>query len=236
MTMLYAAAAVFLAIHLLISGTRLRDAITGVIGEGPYMGLFAAASLGTIVWLVIGYNAAQASGHDPQLYDLGPGIRHAGIAVIAIAFLLGVQGLFAANPTRVRGESAAGKDDTVKGVIRITRHPFLWGVALWSAFHLAANGDQASVILFGTFFVLSVLGTFSIDAKRKRKMGAAWNDFAAKTSNIPFAAVISGRNALHVGESFGWRFWVAAILFLAVLFSHARIFGVSPFPSGWVPY
>jgi uncharacterized membrane protein len=213
-----------------------RDAITGTIGEGPYMGLFSLASVGAIVWLVMAYNAAQKSGADPSLYDLGPGIRHLGIPVIAIAFFLGLQGLLSPNPTSIRQEAAATKEGTVTGVLRITRHPFLWGVAIWSAFHLAANGDQASVVLFGTLFVLSILGTFSIDAKRKRKMGEAWNGFAAKTSNIPFAAIIGGRTSLRLGEDFGWRFWVTALVFLAVLFSHARIFGVSPFPGGWVPY
>jgi len=43
MTTLVAAAAVFLLIHLLISGTRLRDAITGAIGQGPYMAIFSLA-------------------------------------------------------------------------------------------------------------------------------------------------------------------------------------------------
>jgi uncharacterized membrane protein len=232
MTMLYAAAAVFLGIHLLVSGTRARDAITSTIGEGPYMGLFSLASVGAIVWLAIAYNAAQRSGADSLLYNLGPGARHMAIPAVALAFFLGVQGLLLPNPTSIRQEDSAAKEGTIQGVLRITRHPFLWGVAIWSAFHLAANGDLASVILFGTFLVLSVLGTFSIDAKRKRKMGVAWKVFAAKTSNIPFGVRIGGK----VREFFGWRFWVAALLFLAVLFSHARIFGVSPFPNGWVPF
>jgi len=232
MTMLYTAAAVFLGIHLLISGTRIRDAITAAIGESPYTGLFSLASLGAIVWLVIAYNAAQRSGADPVLYDLGAGARHLAIPAVAVAFFLGIQGLLSPNPTSIRQEGAAGKEGTIQGVVRITRHPFLWGVAIWSAFHLAANGDLASVVLFGTFLALSILGTFSIDAKRKRKMGAAWDAFAAKTSNIPFGVKIRGR----VSEFFGWRFWVTAVVFLAVLFSHARIFGVSPFPSGWVPF
>jgi len=234
MTMLIAAAAVFLAIHLLIAGTRVRDGITGAIGEGAYLGLFSLASLGAIVWLAIAYKAAQR-GEDPLLYDLGPGVKHLGIPVVALAFLLGVQGLFMPNPTSLRQEGSAAKPDTIRGVLRITRHPFLWGVAIWSAFHLSANGDEASVIFFGTFFVLSILGTFSIDAKRRRKMGEAWAAFAAKTSNIPFAAAITGRNSLKLGESFGWRFWVAALLFVTVLFAHAHIFGVSPFPGGVVP-
>ncbi len=234
MTMLIAAATVFLAIHLLIAGTRVRDAITGAIGEGTYLGLFSLASLGAIVWLALSYNAAQR-GADPLLYDLGPGVKHLGIPLIALAFVLGIQGLFMPNPTALRQEGAAANPDTVKGVLRITRHPFLWGVAIWSAFHLSANGDEASVIFFGSFFVLSILGTISIDAKRRRKMGEAWTAFAAKTSNIPFGAVISGRNSLKIGESFGWRFWVAALLFVVILFAHPHIFGVSPFPGGAVP-
>ena len=232
--MLIAAAAVFLAIHLIVSGTRLRDAITGAMGEGPYLGLFSLASIGIIVWLAIAYGSARDSGDDRLLYDLGRGVHDLGIPVVALAFLLGVQGLLTRNPTSVRQEDAA-KEETIKGVLRITRHPFLWGVVLWSGFHLAANGDLASVIFFGTFFVLALFGTFSIDAKRRRKMGAAWIAFAAKTSNLPFAAAIQGRNRLKLAESFGWRFWVALILFVIVLFGHVHIFGVSPFPAGTTP-
>ncbi len=234
--MLIAAAATFLAIHVLISGTRLRDAITNTIGEGAYLGLFSLASLGVIVWLVMSYNAANGGPDDRQLYSLGAGVKHLAIPLVAIAFFLGVQGLLAPNPTSLRQEGAASKEGTIHGVVRITRHPFLWGVAIWSAFHVAANGNLASVLFFGTFLVLSLLGTFSIDAKRKRKLGAAWNDFARKTSNIPFAAVITGRNSLKLGESFGWRFGVAMLVFLGILFSHAHMFHVSPFPNGWAPF
>lgn len=236
MVILVTAAAVFLVLHLLIAGTGARDAIVGAIGERAYLGLFSLASIAAIVWLVLAYNAVQAGTDNPALYDLGPGVHHMGIVAIGIAFLLGVQGLFMANPTAVQGQAAAAKETTVKGVLRITRHPFLWSVVIWSAFHLAANGDEASVVFFGAFFLLALFGTFSIDAKRKRKMGATWDAFAGKTSNIPFAAVLAGRNTLNISESFGWRFWVAAILFLAFLFAHAHIFGVSPFPDGYVPF
>jgi uncharacterized membrane protein len=230
MTMLIAAAATFVAIHVLISGTRLRDAITGAIGEGPYMGLFSLTSFALIFWLVVAYNRANGGPDDRELYSLGVGVKHLAIPVVAIAFFFAVQGLLAPNPTSVRQESAVAKEGTIHGVVRITRHPFLWGVAIWSAFHVAANGNLASVIFFGTFLVLALVGTGSIDAKRQRKLGQAWEAFARKTSNIPFAAAFRG-NALHLGESFGWRFAVAALVFLAVLFSHARLFGVSPFPG-----
>ena len=54
MTALIAAALGFVLLHLLVSGTRVRDALTGSIGQGPYMGLFSLASLGLIVWLCVG--------------------------------------------------------------------------------------------------------------------------------------------------------------------------------------
>ena len=236
MSNLIAAALVFLGIHLFISGTKLRDTIVKAIGERPYLGLFSLTSLIVIVWLVSAFNAASASAENRLLYDLGVGVRHLAIPLVALAFLLGVQGLLTPNPTAVQQENTAASEGTVKGVLRITRHPFLWGVMIWSAVHMAANGDLASVIFFATFFVNALIGTFLIDAKRKRKLGRVWDSFAYKTSNVPFAAALSGRNKLKIGESFGERFWVALAIFLIVLFVHAWLFGASPFPNGWVPF
>lgn len=236
MVMLIAAACVFLGIHLFIAGTRLRDAVTAAIGESAYLGVFSLASLAAISWLVMSFNAVRASADDPMLYVPWIGVKHLAIPIVALAFLLAVPGLLLPNPASLKQEDAAARAETVKGVLRITRHPFLWGVAIWSAFHLSANGDEASVIFFGTFLLLSLCGTFSIDVKRRRKLGDGWSAFASRTSNIPFGAILSGRNSLKLGEIFDWRLLTAVALFLAILFSHAHLFGVSPFPTGWVPF
>jgi uncharacterized membrane protein len=236
MVMLVAAGLAFIAIHLLISGTRFRDTLTGAWGEGPYLALFSAVSLVTLVGLALSYNAAAISPANRVLYDLGGGVRDLGIPVIAIAFLLGVQGLMMPNPTAVRQGASAARQENIRGVLRITRHPFLWGVVLWSAFHILANGDLASVLFFGSLFVVALSGTYSIDAKRARKLGKTWEAFAAKTSNVPFRAVLEERNSLKFSESFGWRFWVAAAVFLAVLTAHPYLFHASPFPGGWMPF
>jgi len=235
MEQLIVACVFFLAIHLLVSGTRWRDAIVASIGEGPFAGLFSLASIGGIVWMAAGYNAA-LMGDNPFLWDLGEGLRHAGGLVLLLAFLFVVPGLLAPNPTAVGQAALSARKDIVTGMLRITRHPFLWGVAIWAGFHLAANGDLASVYFFGSFLVLSVLGTFSIDAKRRRRDPAQWDGFASQTSNIPFAAILKGRNRLALGELMGWRQAVAIIVFLAVMFAHHLVFGVSPFPGGWVPF
>jgi len=231
MIWLVAAAAVFLAIHLVISGTRLRDVITGAIGQGAYMGLFSLASLACLVWMGIAYVHAQRGGADPVWWAATPVTKWIQLVVTFVAFMLIVPGLLTPNPTSVRQEGQLSKPDAVRGILRVTRHPFLWGVALWAAGHLIVNGDLASLILFGSLLALAVLGTTSIDAKRRRALGATWDSFAAQTSSVPFAAIATGRQTLKLGEIGWWRLGVAVIVWGALLFTHPLLFGVSPLPN-----
>jgi len=48
---------------------------------------------------------------------------------------------------------------------RITRHPMLWSITLWSAGHLLANGDLASVLVFGGFGTFSLISMWSLNAR-----------------------------------------------------------------------
>lgn len=228
MTMLIAAAAFFVLLHLLVSGTSLRGALVKVMGEGAYMGLFSLASVGGIVWLSMAYGDARGSGEIH--WDAGAGARHAAILLMLISLLLVVPGLTTPNPTSVKQEGALNRPDAVKGMLRITRHPFLWGVAIWGLAHLLANGDTPSLILFGAMLALAVFGTASIDAKRRKAVGPAWDAFAAQTSNLPFAAILAGKQSLRLGEIGWWRILLAIVVWAGLLFAHPRLFGVSPLP------
>lgn len=230
MTSLVAAAAAFLLIHLLVSGTRLRDAITGAIGEGPYMGLFSLASLAAIVWLGFGYAAARRAA-DPVYWSATDATKWVQLGVTFLAFLLVVPGLATPNPTSVRQEATLDKPDVASGMVRVTRHPFLMGVALWAAGHLLVNGDLASLILFGTLLALALLGPLSIDGKRRRKLGAKWDAFAAQTSVVPFGAIAAGRQSLKLGEIGWWRLLLGVVVWAALVAVHPMLFGVSPLPG-----
>jgi uncharacterized membrane protein len=227
---LVAAAAVFLLIHLLISGTSVRDAITGAIGQGPYMGLFSLGSVAALTWLGFAYAGAR-HGADPVYWGATPATKWAQLAVTLLAFLLAIPGLLTPNPTSVRQEATLDRPDVAKGIVRVTRHPFLWGVALWAAGHLLVNGDLAGLILFGSLLVLAVAGTASIDAKRRRALGEKWDAFARQTSAVPFAAIAQGRQSLHVGEIGWWRIAVAVIVWIVLVWAHPLLFGVSPLPG-----
>ena len=229
MISLAAAAAVFIAIHLLVSGTTLRDRLTARLGVGPYLGLFSLGSTIGLVWMGWAYAKVR---HDPAntvFWGVTPETRNLQVVLTFIAFLFILPGLLTSNPTSVGGEGALSRPDSVQGMLRITRHPFLWGISIWAAGHLMVNGDLASFILFGTMLVLGLFGPLSIDAKRRRALGDQWNAFAARTSNIPFAAIISGRQAFRPHE-IGWRILPAIIVWGAIAYFHTFLFGVRALP------
>jgi uncharacterized membrane protein len=230
MVSLLAAAAFFVLLHLLVSGTRVRGALTAVVGDGPYMGLFSLTSVAGLTWLGFAFAGARTASWNVSYWDIVPATRHLQLALMLLAMLLIVPGLTTPNPTSVRQEGALDRPDVTKGMLRITRHPFLWGVAIWAAGHLLVNGDRAGIVLFGSMLALAIFGTTSIDAKRKRALGDKWDAFAAQTSNIPFAAILAGRQSLKLGEIGWWRIALAVAIYAALLFGHPYAFGVRALP------
>lgn len=227
MSQLIAACSLFFVIHIFISGTPLRGRAVAMMGEQPYRGLFSLATLGAVVWM--GFAFAATKNMDP-LWAPPTWLRHIGGAVMLLAFLFAVIGIATPNPTSVQQEGLLTKGgDAAKGIVRITRHPFLWGVTIWAAFHIAANGDRPSLVFFGTFLIVALAGMVSIDKKRKRQMGADWDAFAAKTSLIPFGAIVTGRNKLSFGEIGIVRLLAAGIVFGLIFWGHAWMFGAAPY-------
>jgi len=224
MLSLIAACAFFLLIHFGIAGTQVRDALVARVGERAYLGLFSFASVGSILWMIQAYSRAPFY----YLWSALVGWRPLAYALVFVAFLFVVIGLATPSPTRVAMESKLAKGgDAATGIVRITRHPFLWGVALWALVHLVMNGDVASFILFGSLLLLALGGGASIDAKRRRRFGDQWQKFADATSNVPFAAIAAGRNRLGpaLAEIGLLRPVIAIAVFALVFVLHGRLFG-----------
>jgi uncharacterized membrane protein len=227
MIMLAAAAAVFVLMHLLISGTPLRGRITAVIGERPYMGLFSLASLAALAWLIVAFARARGGPGDTVFWAINPATRYTALVLVLISFLLMIPGLLTNSPTRVAGGSQVDKPSAISGMTRVSRNPFLWGVAVWAAAHLMTNGSLSAVLLFGALLILGLTGPLSIDAKRRKALGEPYGRFMAQTSNIPFVAILQGRQTLKLGEIW-WRLLVALLLFALILWLHPVLFGANP--------
>lgn len=215
----------FLLIHFGVSGTRLRDALTARLGEGPYRGAFSLASIIGLVWMGYAYARAPAL----VLWGRLPELRPAAFVVVFVGVLFVVVGLASPNPTMSGMEAMLAKrPETVRGITRITRHPFLWGVGLWALVHLIMNGDLASLMLFGSLSLLAFAGTAVLDAKLRRRLGERWQTFASSTSNVPFGAIAAGRNQLGPAlREIGLVRPAIAIAVYALIFAlHGRVIGV----------
>jgi len=224
----------FVLIHVGISATGLRARIVGTIGEGPYRGLFSVASLALLAWLVVGFRAMRADPFDllnESLWQPPAWLHWPAITIVGLGFLLGVAGLLSPGPTLAGFEARAlAQAEPARGALRITRNPFLWGVALWAAGHLLANGERWAVMLFGALGAMVLFGARSIDRKGAARDPDAWAKFEAVTSNLPFAAIVQGRNKLVFSELW-WRLLVALLVFAIVGLAHGSLFGAAVFST-----
>ncbi len=136
MTLMIVGLVLFLGTHLVPVSTRLRRTFAGRWGERRYKGIFSVVSGVGLLLIVAGYWTATRG---PQVFAPVLAARAAAPWIVTLAFIL-----FAAS--HMRGH-----------LRRLTRHPMVLGVILWSAVHLLANGDQRGTVLFGSFLAWAII-------------------------------------------------------------------------------
>jgi len=221
---LFLATLAFLAIHI-IPSSFLRTKMVGRMGEGGYMAFFNLLSLAIFVWLIFAYKYAPVT---ENLWDSGNTGRYIGLLLMVCASVLFVGVFTGPNPTASGAEKLIDKEFAYTGINSITRHPLMWAITLWAVAHILNNGDLTSIFFFGGLGILALLGTFLIDSKKRRQI-SDWERFAARTSNIPFLAIIQGRATVSL-KSLWWRVLLGLVLFVVLFGFHAMVIGVSPAP------
>lgn len=132
---------IFVGMHLVPSSPALRASLVGRLGKRRYLALFSGVSLVGLLLIIVGKGTADIV----PLWQPPEWGRAAALVITPFAFVL----LAAAYlPTNLR---------------RFTANPMLWGVAIWAIAHLLANGDLASLVLFGGLgaFALIAIGSVS---------------------------------------------------------------------------
>lgn len=218
----------FIALHVGLSATGLRRVAVGAMGEGPYRGLFSLASAASLAWLIWTFAQARLDPANTPLWAPPDFFRHIAHLLISVGVTFAVGSFLTPPPTLTFFEGGLNNPEPAKGFVRITRHPFLWGVALWGAGHLLVNPERVALMLFGGLALMVLLGTRSIDRKGAARNPEGWARFAAVTSNVPFAALIQGRQKLVFAE-LAAPLVVGLGAALAFGFFHAQLFGVAAF-------
>lgn len=162
MAILVLGLALFLGAHLLTRARRPRAALIGRFGESGYKGLYSLVSAAGLVAAVYGY------AHAPYVALWTPPgwTRHIPITLMWPAFILLVAAYL---PGHIRARA---------------KHPMLAAVKLWAFAHLCANGDLASVLLFGGFLAYAVIARILLKRHARAhgapaRMGSWQNDVVA---------------------------------------------------------
>ncbi len=134
MTWLTVGLLLFIGVHLVPTFPGARNALIERLGYLTYQGLFSLVAMLGLGLTIFGYSAADFL----SLWTPIPWARSLALWLMPVAFVLLVAAYL---PTLLRAKLV---------------HPMLIATALWAALHLLANGDDASVLLFGGFLLFAV--------------------------------------------------------------------------------
>lgn len=208
MGLLFSAIA-FVGTHFLLSHP-LRAPLVRAVGEGPFRGIYSLVAIVTFAAMIYFYRKC---GREPPLWDAGQAGWIAGTLLMWFASILFV-GSFLGNPAL---PGARGPTGGPRGVFAITRHPMMWGFALWAAVHLMLLAMPKAIVFDGAIILLALVGAVMQDRKKAALMGEAWHEWTAQTAFLPFTRGVAypGTIALAGGT----------LLFLIATWAH-------PVPAG----
>ncbi len=139
----------FLGMHLIrVVAPDFRSRMVDKFGENGWKGIYSLLSIISLVVLIYGWAISSTI----NLWFPPTGMSHLTVTLMLLSMIC----LAAA-------ELPAGHIATK------TKHPMILGVKIWAFGHLLANGDLASLLLFGSFLAWGVI--LRIALKRRERAG-----------------------------------------------------------------
>jgi uncharacterized membrane protein len=220
---LIVAIGIFLTTHIVLAENPARGVLVRALGERMFAWSYGAIAVLQLIWIGQAVEAAPVV----RYWEPPDWTAAVPLLVMPLALLLLVCGFTQNNPTASLASGRLARRE-VTGILAVTRHPVMWGLGLWSLTHLAVVAEVGEALRYVAFAALALLFLRRIEAKQRAKWGAAaWADFTARSSNVPFVAMIDGRARLCWCEIGGMRVAITVALYLAlVLWLHPKAIGV----------
>ncbi len=138
------------------------------LGDKGYQLSFSLIVVASLVMIVLGWRSITPE----MLYAPPQGTRGISILLMVIAFIL------------------FGASHHVTRIKQFIRHPQLTSVIVWSLAHLLANGDNRSVVLFGSLGIWAILEIFAINRREGPWVKAEIPTWPVEIKGIAISLVI----------------------------------------------
>ena len=202
----------------------LRRGLVRRLGENGFLGLYSLFSFATLGWAIAAFRAI-----GPLQEPLWDGSNSAVWIIASLLTLVALALLFGSlhsNPALPQTPADTLAKATASGVFAITRHPMMWGIALWALAHMLIAPKPPTLILMSAMVVLALVGSHLQDRKKAALLGKAWEDWEAKTSYWPR---LSGLASIH---PLLWA--VSVILWLAITWAHMPLIHITAGVWRWI--
>ncbi|TKW28305.1 hypothetical protein SEVIR_3G306500v4 [Setaria viridis] len=199
----------------------LRESGEKIIGERAYRVLFAGISLPLAVTTIVYFINHRYDGI--QLWQV-QGIT----GIHELVWLSSFISFFFLYPSTFNLLEVAAVDKPKlhmweTGIMRITRHPQMVGQVIWCLAHTLWIGNSVAVAASVGLIGHHLFGAWNGDRRLASRYGEAFEVLKKRTSVVPFAAIVDGRQKLpkdYYKEFFRLPYFAITSLTLGAYFAH----------------
>lgn len=104
-----------------------------------------------------------------------------------------------------------------QGIIRISRHPQMVGQVIWCLAHTLWVGTSFMLVTSIALIAYHLFAVWHGDYRLQRKYGQAFQELRARTSVLPFLAILTGKQPFRPQEFLGWAY-AGVLSFVIILY------------------
>jgi uncharacterized membrane protein len=181
LSVLLAVTTALIAGHLLLSH-RWRAPVIGALGLGWFQFVYSALSIICLLGVLLAYHQAP---HEPVLWSSdNPELQLVYALGSCFASALLIASLFG-NPALIGANIVDLSTRPPGGVFVITRHPMMFGIAIWSLLQILVTPTARNLIAFSGIALLAVVGSRLQDRKKIAQSGREWKMWSNRTPFWP---------------------------------------------------
>lgn len=215
LTSLIAANVAFAGTHVALSHP-LRAPLVKALGEKGFQAVYSLVAFAALFWIIKAFRAVGPGGE--ALWNGQTDLAWALASALTVVSLALIVGANRGNPAAVGAIAELAAKAEAKGVFAVTRHPMMWGLAIWAAAHILVAPSARTIVTAGVMGTLALLGSHLQDRKKEALMGAAWKSWESRTSFVPRLGALAGIApvtwliALGLWLLFSWlHLWLAYV-------------------------